>query len=169
MPTCGCLSMLHPFSKSWASSKEAARPIFIVFGLTRPGFEPLTCPTQSGCSNHYAIESEHEEQNGWPSKWEQNMLLLRSKWCECMACCTTGDTWLSARFRWGKTLKDSIFRERRGEGLAKWKSFRHEVDLDVDWNYVNQMRSCTQVTPLPAGHSSGSWVSTNTWIITWDF
>ena len=47
------LSFLNTY---WASSKEVARTIFEVFGVTRPGFKPLTSHIQSGCSFHYAME-----------------------------------------------------------------------------------------------------------------
>ena len=35
--------------KSWAPGREAITTIFYVFGVTRPGFEPTTSRTTSGC------------------------------------------------------------------------------------------------------------------------
>ena len=41
MPTYGHYTCCYPF-KCWTSSKEAARTILKIFGMTRPRFEPLT-------------------------------------------------------------------------------------------------------------------------------
>ena len=38
LPAWGCMLVLYPF-KYWASSKDAAHIIFIVFGMTHSGFE----------------------------------------------------------------------------------------------------------------------------------
>jgi hypothetical protein len=55
-------------------SGEATNTNFIVFGLTRPGFEPTIYLTRCECTNHYTTDTVLSIQyhSSWPLVWQMN-------------------------------------------------------------------------------------------------